>query len=252
MENNRTARNSLYLKNRIRINNKFSANNLNDWIFSLFKLKDDSAILDICCGRGNQTFRFSETCPKGIVYALDISKDSLVDIEKKNIQNIKIIEMDIDTIDNILFKDSYFDCVHCSYGLYYAKKPEKIIQKIYSLIKPGGFFIIVGPVGDNNLELFNLIETLYPIDKDIIFSSRDFMNKVVLVEFNKLFKKIEKNYFTNKIFYPNANELLFYLQSSTMYKQEYSNELINIINDYFKNNASFVIGKRAMAIVGRK
>ena len=58
------------------------------------------------------------------MYALDISRESLDCIEQKKVQNIKTILTDLDSIINIPIMENYFDCVHCAYGLYYAKKPH--------------------------------------------------------------------------------------------------------------------------------
>lgn len=246
------AQDSSALKNRIHINEKHSQGNLNDWIFSLFHLKSDSKVLDICCGRGNQTFIFSEICKNGVVYALDISKESLEDINSKKYANISTLLMDVDNIDTISLDEGSLDCVHCAYGLYYSKKPKMVIRKVYSLLKSGGIFVVVGPADDNNSELFNFIEKLYKIDKDIIFSSRDFMNTIVLPECTKLFSNVETSHFTNKITYPDSDSLYTYIKSSTMYKDRYDKSLRRIINEYFEGNKEFVVTKKVKAAVAIK
>lgn len=252
MINKQKARNSKALKNRLLINKKYSKNDLNDWIFSLFSIKEQDKILDICCGQGKQTFLFSKKAKKGLTYALDISAESLNEIEEKKKKNIKTILMDIDSIPNTPFKENYFNCIHCSYGLYYAKKPKKIIRQSYSLLQKQGLLIIIGPTDDNNKELFNFIEKLYPIDKKIIFTSRDFMNKVVLPEVQRLFSKIKKAYFTNEISYPNFESLYTYIKSSTMHRSKFDKQLQSMIVQHFKDKKKFKIAKKAMAIIAIK
>ncbi|HLD28267.1 MAG TPA: class I SAM-dependent methyltransferase [Patescibacteria group bacterium] len=246
------AQNSSSLDTRININNQYSKNNLNDWIFSLLSLKIDSNILDLCCGRGNQSFKFAEICNQGTVYTLDMSEGSLSEIDSKEIKNIKTIQMNIDFLSNAPFKENYFDVIHCAYGLYYAKDATKIIAKAVKLLKQDGILIVVGPTDDNNRELFDFIDQLYPIDKDIIFMSRDFMNSLVVPTAEKFFSKVNKNYFNNEVTYPTVESLYSYFKSSTMFKEEYDQKIKAIIDNHFLSNDKFVITKKAMGMVAKK
>ncbi len=252
MINQAKAQNSASLSGRDNINVKYSKHDLNDWIFSLLSLKKDDVVFDICCGRGKQACRFAENCPEGMVYANDISQESLDVIDEKKIKNIRTILMSLDSMPNAPLKEDFFDIAHVAYGLYYAKDALPIINKIFSLVKRGGIFIVVGPTDENNHELYDLIEQIYKIDKDIIFTSRDFMNKVVVPESKKLFSQVDKFYFNNQIIYPNADSVYTYFKSSTMYREKYDKQLRELINNHFFKNKEFIISKKAMAMIARK
>jgi len=236
------SKDSNLLNNRIRINNKYSQNNLNDWIFSKLNIKDPATILDLCCGRGNQTSEFVKKYPKAIIYGLDISQESL--------DQIKGIKKVCSDIDNISINEK-FDLIHCSYGLYYSKDYKSVIKEVHSLLKYNGTFMIVGPTDNNNKKLFNFIKQLYPIDEYIIYSSRDFMNDV-FKEIKKIFKSVNKSYFYNQVNYSSPENLYIYIKSSTMYKEKYDKELKKLTIKYFKNNKEFIITKKAMAIIAKK
>jgi ubiquinone/menaquinone biosynthesis C-methylase UbiE len=244
--------NSKSLSNRLDVNKKFSKNDLNSWIFSQLKVKPTDTILDLCSGTGNQAFILAKKAKKGTVYALDLSKKSLDQIDKKRVKNIKTKKFNLDNISKLPFKDNSFDIIHCSYGLYYASDATRVIQKMYQILKPGGIFMVVGPTDDNNKQLFDLIEMAYKIDKRIIYTSRDFMPKLVLPKTKKLFRSVKQKYFKNTIIYPDTETLYRYISSSTMFKKKHDKKLKENIDKYFIKNNQFKISKKAMSLICTK
>jgi len=225
---------------------------LNEFIFSLFSLKKNAKVLDLCCGRGSQTLKFAKLCPKGTVHAWDISQESLDFIDSQKLKNVKTARVDLDAVSRMSFQENYFDLIHCAYGLYYAKDARAVIKKLYAWLKPGGSLIITGPVSGTNQELFSLMEKVYPIDPEILFSVRSFMPKIVFPTMKALFRSVQKRNFENKVTCPTPADLLPWLRSSTHYRARYDRELRVLLEKHYAKHGRFVITKKAMSVIGVK
>ena len=97
-------------------------------------------VLDMGCGPGFAAIELAKIMgSSGRVVAADISKpyiDYLNDaIKKQCIDNIQTICSDIHEIS---VEPSYFDGAYCRFFLIFFNQPEKIIQKVHSVLKPGG------------------------------------------------------------------------------------------------------------------
>lgn len=240
------------LQERLSSNAQFSSQNLHDWIFGQFELKPDAVILELCCGTGTQTEMMSRLCPQGVVYASDVSRDAVSVLSAKNLPNVKPIVMDMDSISSLPLKENFFDVIFCSYGLYYSRNTHSLLQSLYPLLKEGGELIVVGPYGDNNQALWDLIEQAYPIDKDILFSTTDYMTVVVEETCKKLFKTIKKTYFENEVSYPDAESLFRYIAASTVFLKAHERELREVIDRAFVSNTPFRFIKKAMCLRTKK
>ena len=247
----RKAQDSAALNDRIEINNQQSKRDLNQWIISLLSLKPTDIVLDLCCGRGAQTAVFALRAKK--VYAADISSESLSVINNLKLNNVEPVALDLNEFSSTKqFPENFFDYIHCAYGLYYAQDAADIIQQAYKLLKSDGMLIVVGPTDDNNRELFSLVERVYPIDEYIVYTSRDFMNTLVLPAARKFYQNVGKHYFENEITYPDAESLYAYIKSSTMYQPEYDEKLRLEISKFFTTQKSLVVTKKVMAVLARK
>ena len=97
-------------------------------------------ILDISCGTGLVTFPLAEIVqPGGSVTGIDISDGMIERAESENrrkgVENITFHRMDAEALN---FSDNSFDKVICSLGLMYFPGPDKAIQEMYRVLKPGG------------------------------------------------------------------------------------------------------------------
>ncbi|MBI4122957.1 MAG: GNAT family N-acetyltransferase [Parcubacteria group bacterium] len=240
------------LQERLSSNARYSSQNLHEWIFKQFELAPNAVILELCCGTGTQTEIMSRLCPQGIVYASDVSRDAVSVLAAKNLPNVKPIVMDMESVSLLPLKENFFDIIFCSYGLYYSRDTRSLIQSLYPLLKEGGELIVVGPYGDNNQALWDLIEQAYPIDKDILFSTTDYMTVVVEETCKKLFKTIKKTYFENKVSYPTPESLFSYIAASTVFLKAHEQKLKEVINKAFVQNMPFRFIKKAMCLRAKK
>jgi ubiquinone/menaquinone biosynthesis C-methylase UbiE len=107
-------------------------------------LKEGLTVTDIGCGPGNVSLWLSEQVGvTGEVLSIDNSGAQLAILDeqilKRDIQNITTLKTDIYDLDKI---EERFDLVFCRFTLVHLSQPLIAIQKMRSLLKPGGCLII--------------------------------------------------------------------------------------------------------------
>jgi ubiquinone/menaquinone biosynthesis C-methylase UbiE len=115
-----------------------------DFLF-LNGLKGGQTIADIGCGPGNVSLWLAEQVDQtGHVVGIDNSEEQLAivnqRISEKNLRNISTYKTDIYEVDQM---DTRFDIVFCRFVLMHLAHPLKAIQKLKSILKPGGHLILV-------------------------------------------------------------------------------------------------------------
>ena len=246
------ATNAKDLNERLLSNTRFSSSNLHEWIFHQFTVRPADNILELCCGTGTQTEIFAQLCTRGTIYAIDASKDATGSIKEKNMSQVRTITMDMDDLTNLPMPEQFFDIVFCSYGLYYSHDSETLLRYLYRLLKSGGCLIIVGPYGDNNKELWELIQRVYPIDKDILFTCTGYMSELVEPVLKSCTPRVHATYFENQVEYPTPESLLSYINASTVYKSEYRDQLKKEIKSAFLKKTPFGVVKKAVCLIAEK
>jgi len=99
------------------------------------KLKGKT-VLCLGCGSGEEC-RYIKSLGAKRVVGIDISRD-LVAYAKKKISNVEFYLMDIRKLD---FPKNSFDFIYSSLTMHYVKKWDRILSKIYTLLKKGGTFL---------------------------------------------------------------------------------------------------------------
>lgn len=104
------------------------------------KSKSKIKVLEIGVGNGEiSNFLYEKGCE---VHAVDFSEKCLANL-KKDIIKYKI-DLDYE-IDKFILKEDYFDFVIMFEVLEHLKYPEKIIQRIWQILKEDGLFIASTP-----------------------------------------------------------------------------------------------------------
>ncbi len=109
-------------------------------LLSISDVKAGENVLDISCGTGLVTFPIAEAVQSsGKVVGIDLSEGMIdkaaEEAEKKGFPNISFRHMDAEELD---LPDDSFDVAINSLGLMYYPNPDKAIQEMYRVVKPGG------------------------------------------------------------------------------------------------------------------
>lgn len=241
------------LETRIETHKQFSTYDINDWILSCVKPKNNEKLLDIGCGIGEQILSFSKFCGSlSEIVAIDASADSLKIVEKKclekKIQNLKTIKANMDNLSELLKDSEEFEMIISCFALYYSKKIPNIILTIKKLLNNEGRFFVCGPTEGNNTEL---IEFHSQILKSSLEPTDFPMNKIILPEIKKNFSKIEEFNFSNPLHFPDPDSLIHYWKSYYLYDQNIEEEFISKTKKYFENHTEFISTKKILGIIAR-
>lgn len=97
-------------------------------------------VLDFGCATGTKTIQLADGTKH--IHGLDISTEMINEANKKKDKaNIKNISFSQGMIYNNDFEEASFDSI-IAYGIIHLlDDKEKVIQRIYELLKPGGLFI---------------------------------------------------------------------------------------------------------------
>ncbi|MPQ32555.1 class I SAM-dependent methyltransferase [Clostridium estertheticum] len=122
---------------------KYPAGIVVQFVFRNFERNGESKVLDIGCGAGRHVcFMAKENIH---AYGVDISKEG-VDFTNKILKQEGLNgEAQVATVDQLPFKDDYFEGLMCYGVLYYCKKDEiqKAIKEMYRVLKSDGLGLLV-------------------------------------------------------------------------------------------------------------
>lgn len=108
-------------------------------LVAYLNLKGDENILDVATGTGHTALELARHVPHGQVRGIDFSQAMLVQAEEKReklgIDNVKFIEMDMQSIQ---FPDNYFDLAVCSFGIFFVKDMVGQLGHMANKVKPRG------------------------------------------------------------------------------------------------------------------
>lgn len=99
-------------------------------------LKDAELILDVGCGPGMVT-RDIAHLTKGKVIAIDGSKE-MIKVAKEVLKVYKNVELRVGVAEKLPFEDNVFDIVTCNLLLMWANDPQKVVNEMARVTKPGG------------------------------------------------------------------------------------------------------------------
>lgn len=255
------------LRNRINIHSQYGQKDMVEWVSKLVKRKKNIKILDLACGDGIQTIKFSKFLKKKNIKHQIIATDSnnsLLSIAKKNNMSNNIVYQKLDFDKKFSFGNRKFDLVICLFGIYYSKNIKKTLYEIKKILSEKSQLIFVGPLRDNKLDFNRILENATKRKIPPLIGSSRFDSQI-LRDVKKEFRKTKLKKFTNILKISKTNIYLNYMISSVtskrgVYKSFLKNTPINQIekkfNDYlkyfFKNKKKMTITKRVGAIIAEK
>ena len=144
--------NKLQSKSKGRFENIFykAIYNSNVDFFNFLKLNSiNSNILDFGCGVGRSLKKVAEFNPKKIT-GIDISDVSIQKAKSLIIDSNSEVELVVDNCEKTKFKNNTFDIVYGT-GILHHLNIEICLEEIRRILKPGGKFLFVEPLGTNPL-----------------------------------------------------------------------------------------------------
>ena len=156
--------------------------NSNEDFFDFLKLNSiNSQILDYGCGVGSSLRKVVEFSPKKIT-GIDISEVSIKKAKEVSKENSKI-ELLVDNCEKTRFQNNSFDVVYGT-GILHHLNLEVCLTEIFRILKPGGKFLFIEPLGTN--PLINLYRKLTPQSRSVD------EHPLVDMDFNLIQKKFSK------------------------------------------------------------
>jgi ubiquinone/menaquinone biosynthesis C-methylase UbiE len=120
-----------------------------DTVVSLSGVQNGERVLDLGCGTGLLSLKFIRAADC-LVTSIDSSPDMLA-IFKNKIDTLKLSDRIVclpGDAASLRFKDQSFDVAASTVALHHVEDKLPMIQKIFSLLKPGGRFVL----GDVDLD----------------------------------------------------------------------------------------------------
>jgi len=103
-------------------------------------IQEGEQVLDVACGTGLVSFPVASLVgPAGTLFGVDIS-EGMIEIARtitaeKVLGQARFKRMDA---EDLQIDDSSYDVAICALGLMYVPQPQKALQEMYRVLKPGG------------------------------------------------------------------------------------------------------------------
>jgi len=251
------ATNSVSLTIRAESNIRFSGADFGGWVQELLASIEFTRVLDLCCGTGNQLVLYASRPGVEQLIGVDASASALARAEERLSELgsatsavLECVSMD-DAFGCPSIRHARVDLASCFYGLYYATDPAAVLDAMIDRLDKYGTVLIVGPWGENNASLFNLLERYFPLPENVLSSVRTFMNEIVLPTIARRLQ-LETRCFVNPVRYPDATAVLDYWRASTFFDPTFEAAVTRDIEAHVTVHGEFVLEKHVMAAVGRK
>jgi ubiquinone/menaquinone biosynthesis C-methylase UbiE len=139
-------------------------------LVELAQIPGGARVLDIATGRGAVLFPAAEAVRTGgYVIGVDLSREMVQEtrgeIKRLNLQNADVREMDAEYLE---FPDGSFDCVLCSFAIFFFPQLDRALSEMFRVLKPGGrIAVTTWGARDETWQWFrDLIETYLPSEPE--------------------------------------------------------------------------------------
>jgi O-methyltransferase / aklanonic acid methyltransferase len=140
-------------------------------LVTLAQIPSGAKVLDVATGRGAVLFSAAEVVgPQGHVTGIDLSEMMIQEnreaIKRLGLQNVEAREMDAEYLE---FPDKSFDCVLCSFAIFFFPQLDRALSEMRRVLKPNGQIAVTTWAGtrDEQWKWFEeLIETYLPSEPE--------------------------------------------------------------------------------------
>lgn len=116
-------------------------------------------VLDVGCGSGWAARLFAKQAITGHVVGIDVS-DEMVGVAREQSSDVANVEFQVASAENLPFPDHTFTHAFSMESLYYYADISKAVGEIARVLKPGGLFVTVVDLYQENLPSHQWIQTL--------------------------------------------------------------------------------------------
>ena len=150
---------------------------------------------------------------------------------KRRYKDYKNLKIKIADVENLPFKDNYFDIV-CGVGFLSYGKNLKTRNEIYRVLKKNGFFICVDSLNNNLIYRINRFFR-YIFKNTSLETILKIPNSKLLKDYDKKFSKVEIKYYGSLIWLMPLFSLICGEKKATKILN-YFDKLINVKNSAFR------------------
>lgn len=203
------------LLTRIDIHEKYGSANIDAWTTGLLDPKAGMKILDIGCGAGKLCFLFHEhTRGKAHIIGGDFSNELLERARQRAGTAAAGLEFQfLDFNRRFPFEDARFDLCTSAFAIYYASDLEFTFGEAHRVLKPGGRLFVSGPLLENKLMFYEIIQQASGAAIPPMPGSSRFQGEI-LDTIGRIFSKTDLHRFENHLTFPDVPPFIQYVRAS--------------------------------------
>jgi SAM-dependent methyltransferase len=139
----------------------------------LMKIGSAARVLDVGCGSGWATRLMARKAEAGRVVGIDIA-DEMVELARQSSGSLTNVEFQVASAEKLPFNDGEFTHAFSMESLYYYSDMLQALREIKRVLQPGGLFVNVVDLYEENLPSHQWIEQLkVPVQ---LLSSTDYLS----------------------------------------------------------------------------
>lgn len=104
-------------------------------------VKAGDSVLDCASGTGDLAFEFEKITPE--VVSTDFCEEMLVHARQKAIQSGSHVSFDVADVTKLPFESESFDIASISFGIRNVNDPQKALNELARVVKPGGTVMVL-------------------------------------------------------------------------------------------------------------
>jgi len=248
---------STNLSGRIDANRRFAGADFEGWTRELIGQIPGRRVLDLCCVTGNKLVIHAARPECEVLVGIDRSGESLATAKTRIAAtgyqgSLDLLEIPMDgALEHSSVSGQVFDQISCCYGLYYAQNVEALLDSMLSHLVPGGAILIVGPWGENNKSLFDMLRRYITLPPLVERSATTFMTEEVQSHLGER-AKVRTETFVNPVSYPDVDAVLEYWRKTTFHEPSKESSIRSDLETHFASADTFVVEKHVMGLIATR